>query len=408
VPREHAFSIVAVCGPLPPDLTMGSYEGQDLTDRGVGNLFEGKVIVDKTYGHAAYGCATCCGYADGAYMYWDPISVLLDFGSDQDVWDIDFCTQTRVSVLDYFPPSGWGTGDPSIATANGHVLTGVAPGSTTNSAQGTLVIGNVESHSCPRVQQSPSGSANVTPAITKVVQNVGASGFVPLRSSSVSDGDNYISYTATCNPSSGSFTWSANTTNVTLKNTDSPTVVVYGATASKALNDASIQVTCSANSKTSDPYAESLSVQQPTKLVKTGTDTTSSEATCDSSTGCGVTRTLNYQVYDQLNPANPIQAQLDFFDGIATVPGSNGCNLGSYTLTCPTDASCGKLTGTGGTFPDQLPICAPACISGGKCVGQCADGPTNANQTWTVNGFALSGDVKALTYNCTQVLVNGQ
>jgi hypothetical protein len=47
---------------LPADLMMGSYELQDLTDRGVGNLYEGKVIVDKTFGHVAYGCATCCGY----------------------------------------------------------------------------------------------------------------------------------------------------------------------------------------------------------------------------------------------------------------------------------------------------------------------------------------------------------
>jgi hypothetical protein len=41
---------------------MGSYELRDLIDRGVGNLYEGKVIVDKTFGHVAYGCATCCGY----------------------------------------------------------------------------------------------------------------------------------------------------------------------------------------------------------------------------------------------------------------------------------------------------------------------------------------------------------
>jgi hypothetical protein len=64
---------------------MGSYEIQDLTDRGIGNLYEGKVILDKTYGHAAYGCATCCGY-EGPGMYWDPFGLLLGVGSDQDVW----------------------------------------------------------------------------------------------------------------------------------------------------------------------------------------------------------------------------------------------------------------------------------------------------------------------------------
>src|SRR5205807_435361 len=33
---------------LPSDLTMGSYEFRDLTNKGVGRLLEGKVIYDKT------------------------------------------------------------------------------------------------------------------------------------------------------------------------------------------------------------------------------------------------------------------------------------------------------------------------------------------------------------------------
>ena len=59
---------------LPPDLTSGSYEIRDLTNTGVGTLFEGKVIYDKTYGHASYGCALCCGYylAD---VFYNPIGV---------------------------------------------------------------------------------------------------------------------------------------------------------------------------------------------------------------------------------------------------------------------------------------------------------------------------------------------
>jgi len=44
---------------LPAGLATGSYEFRDLTHKGAGTLFEGKVIYDKTYGHAAYGCALC-------------------------------------------------------------------------------------------------------------------------------------------------------------------------------------------------------------------------------------------------------------------------------------------------------------------------------------------------------------
>ncbi len=50
--------------------------------RGGGNLYEGKVILDKTYGHATYGCMTCCGYAE-PYMEFDPLGVAVSSYSNQ-------------------------------------------------------------------------------------------------------------------------------------------------------------------------------------------------------------------------------------------------------------------------------------------------------------------------------------
>jgi hypothetical protein len=47
---------------MPENLTSGSFEWQDLTNKAIGTLFEGKIVYDKTYGHVAYGCAACCGY----------------------------------------------------------------------------------------------------------------------------------------------------------------------------------------------------------------------------------------------------------------------------------------------------------------------------------------------------------
>jgi hypothetical protein len=47
---------------LPPDTMTGSYELRDLDHAYVGHLYEGKLVIDKTYGHAAYGCGNCCGY----------------------------------------------------------------------------------------------------------------------------------------------------------------------------------------------------------------------------------------------------------------------------------------------------------------------------------------------------------
>lgn len=146
---------------LPPDVTMGSYELQDLTDSGVGNVFEGKITVDKTFGHAVYACATCCGYSDSPYMFYDPIAVAVGLENNQDVWDMDFCTDSQVSVLGAINPSSWNTDDHSIAMASDAVITGVASGSTTNLAQGTLTIGNVESLHCPRATVNPNGGTEV-------------------------------------------------------------------------------------------------------------------------------------------------------------------------------------------------------------------------------------------------------
>lgn len=149
-------------------------------------------------------------------------------------------------------------------------------------------------------------------------------------------------------------------------------------------------------------------MQQPTKLAYAGNNNTTTEQKCDSNLGCGVTRTFTYQIQDQLSPSNPVKAHLDFYDGIQTVSGQNGCNLTSYTTSCPQNQSCLKLTAADGTFPENLPICAPACLAGQTCRSQCGNGPTHANQTWTINGYVLTSDIKALTFNCSQVLVNGQ
>ena len=44
---------------LPPGLTEGTYRLIDLNDNPLGSLYEGKEIVDKTYGHASYTCMIC-------------------------------------------------------------------------------------------------------------------------------------------------------------------------------------------------------------------------------------------------------------------------------------------------------------------------------------------------------------
>ena len=150
---------------LPSDLMMGSYEIRDLTDRGIGNLFEGKLILDKTFGHVAYGCAMCCGYED-PYLYWDPIGVIVGLEGDQDVWAHDSCAGVFDSVLGDIIDVSWGTGNHAIATAQGHVITGVAPGNTTNFVQAMLRFGGPAAKNCPEDPIDPTGPANVMPTIS--------------------------------------------------------------------------------------------------------------------------------------------------------------------------------------------------------------------------------------------------
>lgn len=143
--------------------------------------------------------------------------------------------------------------------------------------------------------------------------------------------------------------------------------------------------------------------QVPYKLSKVGTGSTSSQSQCTTAPpgslpGCGVQRTFKYQVLD--SNGNPIKrGGMPFTDAIST-SSPNSCNLGGYTTTPP-----GQSTDALGQFTETLSICAPACRSGSMCITGCS---TGANQTWTVDGVALVNDIKALSYQCNQILVNKQ
>ena len=61
---------------IPSDVMSGTYELKSLTNKATQGFFEGKLVVDKTYGYAAHGCMLCCGYS-GPYMYYDPFNLLV-------------------------------------------------------------------------------------------------------------------------------------------------------------------------------------------------------------------------------------------------------------------------------------------------------------------------------------------
>ncbi len=166
---------------LHADLTSGSYEFRDLTNTGIGTLFEGKVIYDKTYGHVTYGCATCCGY-NAATLFFDPIFVPLSGPPGNDgVWGYSVCGQQYEDVSSSFY-GNWGSADTSIVTVDSYgVHTPHNVGSTTSSTSGYLE-GTAHYPICPAKSFPPSGGAKVAGPpdhLVVVVDQQGASASCP-------------------------------------------------------------------------------------------------------------------------------------------------------------------------------------------------------------------------------------
>jgi hypothetical protein len=142
---------------LPGDLTSGSYEFRDLTNKHIGTLFEGKIVYDKTYGHVTYGCGYCCGY-NYVQLMRNPLGVPLDLTADNAVQARDVCAGITVDVSDAFY-NNWSTASTTIATVDYYgTHTGHALGSTTSNTHGDLPS---KTRFCPINTCYPGGGDNV-------------------------------------------------------------------------------------------------------------------------------------------------------------------------------------------------------------------------------------------------------
>ena len=158
---------------LPADLTSGSYDVRDLTHKGAGTLFEGKVIYDKTYGHVAYGCTICCG-VKSAFFWNDPLGWPAGSTVLNGVNERDFCTNQIFDGSGDFSGT-WHTSNTGIATVNSYgVHNGVSVGSTTSFASAEMESSNWRLQ-CPLVVFNPSGGDNVTPNF-----NVGYNAYIAV------------------------------------------------------------------------------------------------------------------------------------------------------------------------------------------------------------------------------------
>ncbi len=144
---------------LPNTLTSGSYEIRDLTNKGIGTLFEGKVIYDKTYGHVTYGCTICCGLKR-LVMFFDPLGIPFLGTSGNGVDGQDACSLQYTDISGDFD-GNWSTASTSIATVDTfgtHTGQGIGSTTSTTFAQEEWYVSK---YSCPILQRPSHGSVNV-------------------------------------------------------------------------------------------------------------------------------------------------------------------------------------------------------------------------------------------------------
>jgi hypothetical protein len=155
---------------LPPDTMTGSYELRDLDHALVGSLYEGKLVIDKTYGHASYGCSTCCGYST-TVLGPNP------FGGPPGINNSDFihATQTCGGYIDDVTDGGyqWGSSNTGVATLPNSTLHTVAVGSATGSTRIDLESSHPEpSGNCLTTTRNPQQGVTVQVPTSLSVLNV--------------------------------------------------------------------------------------------------------------------------------------------------------------------------------------------------------------------------------------------
>jgi hypothetical protein len=227
---------------IPPETMTGSYELRDLGHPAVGLLYEGKLTIDKTYGHASYGCGTCCGYYNTRLTpnpYSGPPSVY-----NQDYY---LAQEQCGGYYDDFTGSAysWYSTNSGVASLPNSMLHTVAVGTATGSAQNLLQA----THPAPRCPQAVmGGSQPVTVAPKPVITNIIPAN-VPLGSSNLSveiDGNGFGSAPTVQLPSGFRSSGQGST--------DTKIVIMVSVDYSPTVGPVTLTVTNTTVNTTSNPY----------------------------------------------------------------------------------------------------------------------------------------------------------
>lgn len=270
---------------LPPDTTMGSYELRDLDHATIGQLYEGKLVIDKTFGHAAYGCGSCCGY-DAVVLDPDPFQGPLGIESNDYIYANDTCAGDQEDVTG----SGydWKTANAAIATLPNRTLHTVAVGSTTGSALAQLQWAHPPS--CPVQDFGTGQTVTVQPSLS-LSPSMWFFGVGNNPPASFTLGSNQGTVTAN-GASGGSFSWAitngasiasfASGSQKSSTTTSGNTVTVYSIGYSTSANDVTIQLTWTPSGGSANASTLYFQVDSPYKLVAGAiTNSGASGSTCN-------------------------------------------------------------------------------------------------------------------------------
>ena len=305
---------------LPADVTSGTYDLEDLKPGLGGNLIEGKVALDKTFGHLTYGCLTCCGYTP--YLSPNPVNVTVGGSDGILAFGTNNCTGVGgFSLNTYYNQTGrWSSDNTSIAQVTAYQAQGVAPGTTMGRATATIPSGDGgrPKNPCPQLLQEADAPVPVAPTIT-------GSNAVWWFNGQNPDSSSYPTSVMLTSSGGSSTTWSVTQadTKVSLSSTSGQSINVTstGSHFSGAVGD--ISITAIANNVMSVPFT--MTARTPWKLVPNESPTTF----CNASPLTYGTE-ITYDVIDNLG--STISGDIGWNESVGTAGCQNGSNWCNYKL----------------------------------------------------------------------------
>lgn len=378
---------------LPPDTMTGSYELRDLDHATVGQLYEGKLIIDKTYGHASYGCGTCCG--DGVpTLLPNPFGGPPGINNTDVMQSLEQCTGDLIDLAD--SAYGWKSSNTTVATLPTKVLHTVAVGSATGS--GTVYVqADKPAPRCPMAYYTPQQPVNVQPTVSVSCQ---------LTDMALNSFASTATCFATVNPTGGTFTWESNNTKtISVSCTDSGcgSSVEYTAIATSTTeDDSTITGFYTYKGQEVDDTSDPITVHQPKSLRTNSTTANYRTTTCTlpclanpnkgscaikSGTSCSYSEPVTrryYSVLDQFGNAFE-DVNLSVAPAITEIVTANQGTCGGNGV---------EISSTSGSpFYDEFGKCDSCCESGGPgCT-------STASQTILSNGVSVRQE--SISVTCT-------